>query len=59
MIHPILKMGDLRLLRVAKPVEQFDSADLRALIADMFETMHHDAGGVGWLRRKSASTCSW
>jgi peptide deformylase len=46
MIHPILKMGDPRLLRVAKPVETFDTAELHALIADMFETMHA-AGGVG------------
>jgi len=46
MIHPILKMGDPRLLRIAKPVEQFDTVDLQTLIADMFETMH-DAGGVG------------
>jgi peptide deformylase len=46
MIHPILKMGDPRLLRIAKPVDQFDTADLQTLIADMFETMH-DAGGVG------------
>ncbi len=46
MIHPILKMGDPRLLRVAKPVAQFGSAEIQTLIADMFETMH-DAGGVG------------
>ncbi len=46
MIHPILKMGDPRLLRVARPVEAFDTAELQALIADMFETMHA-AGGVG------------
>ncbi|MEO7325016.1 MAG: peptide deformylase [Dokdonella sp.] len=46
MIHEILRMGDPRLLRVAAPVEQFDTPQLRALIADMFETMH-DAGGVG------------
>jgi peptide deformylase len=46
MIHPILKMGDPRLLRLAKPVEQFDTPDLHALIADMFETMQA-AGGVG------------
>jgi peptide deformylase len=46
MIHEILKMGDPRLLRVAKPVETFDTPDLHALIADMFETMHA-AGGVG------------
>lgn len=46
MIHPILKMGDARLLRVAEPVAQVPSAELETLIADMFETMHA-AGGVG------------
>jgi peptide deformylase len=46
MIHPILKMGDPRLLRIAKPVEAFGTAALETLIADMFETMQA-AGGVG------------
>lgn len=48
MIREILKMGDPRLLRVAPPVPEtmIGSAELDALIADMFETMHH-AGGVG------------
>ena len=48
MIREILKMGDPRLLRVAPPVPRamVGSADLDALIADMFDTMH-DAGGVG------------
>ena len=46
MIREILKMGDARLLRVAKPVEAFDTPELHALIADMFDTMHA-AGGVG------------
>ncbi len=46
MIHEILKMGDPRLLRVAKPVEAFGTPELRTLIDDMFETMH-TAGGVG------------
>ncbi|MEO6688400.1 MAG: peptide deformylase [Dokdonella sp.] len=46
MIHEILRMGDPRLLRIAARVEQFDTPRLRALIADMFETME-DAGGVG------------
>ncbi len=46
MIREILKMGDPRLLRIAKPVEQFDTPELHALIADLFDTMH-DAGGVG------------
>jgi peptide deformylase len=46
MIREILKMGDARLLRVAKPVEAFDTAELHVLIADMFDTMQA-AGGVG------------
>jgi peptide deformylase len=46
MVHSILKMGDPRLLLVAKPVEAFGTAELDTLIADMFETMHA-AGGVG------------
>ncbi|MGN6579647.1 MAG: peptide deformylase [Bordetella sp.] len=46
MIHPILKMGDPRLLRVAAPVDNFGSPELEALIADMFETMVA-AHGVG------------
>lgn len=46
MIHPILKMGDPRLLRVAEPVREFDTPDLHRLIDDMFETMR-DAGGAG------------
>ena len=45
-IHPILKMGDPRLLRVAQPVTDFDTPALHALIADMFETMEH-ANGAG------------
>jgi len=32
-------MGDARLLRVARPVEVFDTPELRELIADMFDTM--------------------
>ena len=38
-VHEILKMGDARLLRVAQPVQSFDTPELHALIADMFETM--------------------
>jgi peptide deformylase len=39
-------MGDPRLLRVAPPVTRFDTPELHALVADMFETMHaaHGAG---------------
>ncbi|AJK46963.1 peptide deformylase [Burkholderia plantarii] len=46
MIREILKMGDPRLLEVAKPVEAFDTPALHELVADMFETMHH-ANGAG------------
>jgi len=48
MIREILKMGDPRLLRIAPPVPDamLGGAELDALIADMFETMHA-AGGVG------------
>ena len=33
-------MGDPRLLRVAQPVEAFDTDELHLLVRDMFETMH-------------------
>ena len=39
-------MGDPRLLRIAAPVTAFGTPELRALIADMFDTMAH-AKGVG------------
>ncbi|MGE4242624.1 peptide deformylase [Ramlibacter sp.] len=45
-IREILKMGDPRLLRIAQPVTRFDTPDLHALIADMFDTMK-DANGAG------------
>jgi peptide deformylase len=45
-VREILKMGDPRLLRIAKPVGEFDTPELDALIADMFETMHA-ANGAG------------
>lgn len=38
-IREILKMGDARLLRIAEPVQAFDTPELHALIADMRETM--------------------
>ncbi len=46
MIRDILKMGDPRLLRVARPVEDIHAPELKAIIADMYETMHA-ANGVG------------
>ncbi len=39
-IREILKMGDPRLLRVARPVQAFDTPQLHALVDDLFETMH-------------------
>ena len=35
----ILKMGDPRLLRVARPVDEFDTDELHLLVVDMFDTM--------------------
>jgi peptide deformylase len=43
-VREILKMGDPRLLRVAQPVREFDTPELHALIADMFETMEAAQG---------------
>ena len=43
-IREILKMGDPRLLRIAKPVQNFGEPELHALIDDMFETMHAASG---------------
>ncbi len=37
-------MGDPRLLRVAPPVREFDTPELHALIADMFDTMEAAQG---------------
>ena len=45
-IHEILKMGDARLLRVAQPVESFDTDALHLLVRDMFETMR-SVNGAG------------
>lgn len=45
-VREILKMGDARLLRIAQPVDRFDTAELHALVADLFDTMEaaHGAG---------------
>jgi peptide deformylase len=45
-VREILRMGDPRLLRVAQPVKAFGTTALKALVDDMFETMHA-AGGAG------------
>jgi peptide deformylase len=38
-VRRVLKMGDPLLFRVAEPVQEFDTPELHALIADMFDTM--------------------
>ena len=38
-VRSILKMGDPRLLRVSRPVSAFGTQDLRALVADMQDSM--------------------
>lgn len=43
-VREILKMGDPRLLRIAEPVREFGTPALRALVADMFETMEAASG---------------
>lgn len=45
-IHSILKMGDPRLLRIAQPVQRFDTNELHLLVRDMFETMR-SVNGAG------------
>jgi peptide deformylase len=43
-VREILKMGDLRLLRVAQPVRAFNTSELDALVSDMFDTMRAAEG---------------
>jgi len=45
-VRQILKMGDPQLLRIAPPVTAFDTPELHALIADLFDTMEA-ANGAG------------
>ncbi|WEK46141.1 MAG: peptide deformylase [Candidatus Andeanibacterium colombiense] len=46
MIREILKMGDPRLLVIARPVEDPADPQLAGIIADLYDTMHA-AGGIG------------
>jgi peptide deformylase len=43
-VREILKMGDARLLRIAQPVAAFDTPELHALVADLFDTMEAAQG---------------
>jgi len=46
-VRKVLKMGDPRLLQVADPVVEFGTDELKALIADMFDTMDgYDGAGL-------------
>jgi peptide deformylase len=45
-VRDVLKMGDARLLRVAQPVQVFDTPELKSLIVDLFDTMEA-TDGVG------------
>jgi peptide deformylase len=45
-VREILKMGDPRLLRVAPPVREFGTPELRTLVGDMEDTMKA-ANGAG------------
>jgi peptide deformylase len=40
-IREVLRMGDRRLLERSQPVEAFGTTELRALVADMRDTMAH------------------
>jgi len=41
MIREVLRMGDPRLWQVSRPVEEFDTPELRELLRDMRDTMAH------------------
>src|SRR5450631_1728702 len=43
-IRDVLRMGDPRLLEVSAPVTRFGTAELKQLIRDMQDTMHHLSG---------------
>ena len=57
-IREILRMGDPRLLRVAPPVTAFDTPELHALVADLFDTMEAANGaGLAAPRTPDESPC--
>ncbi|WP_292807451.1 peptide deformylase, partial [Methylotenera sp.] len=43
-VKPVLRMGEPCLLEKAKPVTQFDTAELHQLIEDLEDTMQHMNG---------------
>jgi len=46
MIREVLRMGDPRLLRIARPIATVDSPELASVVTDMIDTMRH-LDGVG------------
>lgn len=47
MIQEVLRMGDERLLRISRPVDDLGAPELAALVADMRDTMAHlDGAGL-------------
>jgi peptide deformylase len=47
MIREVLRMGDPRLLRISRPVDNFATAELDQLVQDMIDTMRHlDGAGL-------------
>jgi peptide deformylase len=44
MNRPVLRMGHPVLLDIAKPIEQFDTPELHALVQDLFDTMAAENG---------------
>lgn len=55
-VREVLRMGDPRLLQVARPVERFSTAELHELIGDMRDTMRH-LNGAGLAARRSVWIC--
>ena len=43
-VRSVLKMGDPLLLQPSQPVTEFNTPELKALIADMFDTIHEQSG---------------
>jgi peptide deformylase len=57
-VRTILKMGDPRLLRLAKPVTEFDTDALHLLLKDLLDTMHA-ANGAGLAAPQIGEVCRW
>ena len=56
-VRTILKMGDPRLLRAARPVSVFDTPELHQLLADLLDTMQA-ANGAGLAAPQIGEDCA-